>query len=185
MIAVTGRGTTIVQELEQLSGEAIVRIEGDWKWAGGEIDIPETDRFVFAAGHLVGKKLAEQTGTEQMQTFNINTLNVMQLCERALERPTARIVIIGSMSGINGSHDMGYAVSKAAIHAYAEMRHIRPGQALIVVAPPIISDSGMTRARKDYPGVLSVRRTVTARQVAEKVLQALNGMYDHLRLVTL
>lgn len=179
MIAVTGRSTTIVAELERLSGEEIVRIEGDWKWAGFEFELPDTDRFVFAAGHLVGKKLSEQSGIEQMQTFNINTLNPMVLCERALQRPKARIVIIGSMSGINGSFDMCYAVSKAAIHCYADMRNIGPDQSLNVIAPTIIADSGMTRRRPDYEKVLKERRTVTARHVASKVLDALNGKIHH------
>jgi hypothetical protein len=50
---------------------------------------------------------------------------------------------------------------------------VKPTQTVACVIPPIISDSGMTRRRHDYPAVLDARRTVSAKEVAEKVHWAL------------
>lgn len=176
MIAVTGRGTTIIQELAKITRDEIVRIDGDWKWDDAPFELPESAaRFVFAAGRLVGKPVHEQSLIELSQTWAINCCNVMRLCERALERPDARIVVIGSESAILGSYDMTYAATKAGIHAYCQTRKIGPDQSLTVISPPIIRDSGMTRARPDFPDVLEKRRTISAREVAVEVLAILNS----------
>lgn len=183
MILCTGYGTTIVRSLATLTPEPIVRIDGDWKWSAADFELPDGDRFVFAAGYLCGKRLVEQSGMETMTAFSVNCENVMRLCEAALERPSARIVVIGSRSAIDGSYDLSYAVSKAAIHAYAQMRKLGPDQSLTVIAPPIISDSGMTMRRPDLVEVLATRRTVTSLDVAHEVLAALNGApEDSIRL---
>jgi NAD(P)-dependent dehydrogenase (short-subunit alcohol dehydrogenase family) len=175
MIAVTGRRTTIVQELAKITSDPIVRIEGDWKWEDAEFELPlAVSKFVFAAGHLVGKPVGGQTLIELGQTWAINCANVMRLCERALLRPDARIVVIGSESAILGSYDMAYAAAKAGIHAYCQTRKLAPDQSLTVISPPIISDSGMTQRRDDLAEILATRRTVTAYQVAAEVLSALN-----------
>lgn len=158
MIAATGLRTTIVQELARLTGEEIVR---------AALPLPETNKFVFAAGHLTGKAAAEQSDAEIALAFKVNVCDVISLCEAALFRPDARVVVIGSMSGICGSFDEVYAASKAALHHYAAHRKAGPSQLLCCISPPIISDSAMTKRRHDYPGVLDKRRTVTAEQVAK------------------
>lgn len=176
MICVTGRGTTIIQELAKITKDEIVRIDADWKWEDARFVLPESaNQFVLAAGHLVGKPVSEQSLLDLGQTWAINCANVMRVCERALERPDARVVVIGSESAILGSYDMAYAAAKAGVHAYCQTRKLGPDQSLTVISPPIISDSGMTRARPDFPDVLTKRRTITAREVAVEILAVLNG----------
>lgn len=174
MIAVTGSRTTIVQELAKQ--EAIERIDGDLSWADCEFDIPETDRYVLAAGMLVGKRIQEQSGVELLGTATVNLLNTVRLCETILDiNARARIVVIGSESAFLGSYDQAYAVCKGGVCAYATWRKVGPEQTLAVICPPIISDSGMTMRRPDYPGILARRKTVTARYVAEWALRILAG----------
>jgi NAD(P)-dependent dehydrogenase (short-subunit alcohol dehydrogenase family) len=168
MIAVTGYSTTVIRKLEKLRHtEEIVRIRGDLRHWTSPIEIPDADRFVLAHGLLHQKPFREQSEDEVLASIHINLLSVMRLCERILTtREDARICVIGSESGFNGSYDDTYAVSKAGVHLYVQSRRVGPRQLLACVAPPIIADSGMTRRRHDYPEVLKYRRHVYAWDVA-------------------
>lgn len=175
MIAVTGSRTTIVRELVAM-GERVERIDADLSEPDCFFDIPEADRFVLAAGVLIGKRMERQTGSELLQTFTVNLINAVRLCEVILDtNPRARVVAIGSESAFLGSFDQAYAVAKGGLCAYASWRKVGPEQTLAVICPPIIADSGMTERRSDYPEVLSKRKTVTARQVAAAALRLLDG----------
>lgn len=161
MIAVTGRRSTIIRELEVF--EPVERIERDRLPCGAT-------KFVLASGVLIGKRISEMSPTEAYDTVNVNMISVLRLCERILTQiPTARICVIGSCSGIKGSFDQLYAASKAGVHQYVKTRKVADSQQLIAVSPCIISDSGMTERRNDYPRVLEERQTVSAREVAEVV----------------
>lgn len=160
MIAVTGRRTTIVRELELY--EPIETIESHY--------LPTADKFVLAAGVLVGKQIQDMTPVEAYDTVNVNLIMAMQTCERILSLvPNARICVIGSCSGIKGSYDQLYGAAKAGLHHYVRTRKVKETQQLVAVSPCIISDSGMTERRSDYPRVLQERETVTAKQVADVV----------------
>lgn len=172
MIAVTGFRTTIVRELSKLVSEEIVRVEMAHVY---DFKMPAADRFVFAAGYLAGKPAAKQEALEIKRSFDLNVVNVVALCEAALTRPRARIVVIGSQSAVNGSHDEVYAASKAALHAYVSFRKVGPEQVLACVAPGIIRDSGMTLRRPDAAEVIATRPTLSAAEVARQVHDVLYG----------
>lgn len=172
MIAVTGYNTTIVAEYLKLKPEQVMRIEATPSLAhmSPEFWVPLADRYLLSAGILHQKPLVKQTEKELIESLAINFVNVVRLCEHILEMDIrARICVIGSESGFKGSFDETYAGSKAAVHKYVENRRLKEGQQLVCVAPTIISDSGMTIRRNDYPEILSKRRTVTAKAVAEVV----------------
>jgi len=166
LIGVTGRRTTIVQELSSLAEvEAII----DGKLPTG------AHKFVLAAGVLHGKQALDQTPVEAYETVNVNMIAPIKICEKILSRvPNARICVVGSHSGIAGSYDHLYAASKAGLHKYVETRQTLPEQQLVAVAPIIIADSGMTMRRADYPAVLSERETVTAARVAQVIFDLLH-----------
>lgn len=150
MIAVTGLGTTIVAELSRLLPDQECR-----RIVAGDPVPRETDRFVFAAGILRSKMVAEQTAEEIAEALRVNVADHLRLCEAALAASErARICIVGSESGFKGSFDMAYTAAKAAMHRYVETRRVGPGQQLVAVAPAIISDSGMTRRRPDYASTM-------------------------------
>lgn len=158
VIGVTGRRTTIVEALSQF--DQIERIEPNGLPRG-------VDKFVLAAGVLIGKRLLDLSPVDAYETVQANMVSPMRLCEQILATiPTARICVVGSCSGIKGSFDELYAASKAGLHQYVKTRKVGEHQQLVAVAPIIIADSGMTRRRSDYPEVLEKRETVTAKEVA-------------------
>lgn len=177
MIAVTGYRTTIVQELKKLVNEQVFKLSANLGQFGGEYALPEdVDRYVLAAGVLRQAPLCEQSGFDVRIGLAVNMISVVRIADTILaRRPNARVCIIGSESGINGSYDESYAMAKAAVHAWVSWAKakVTPAQTIVCVIPPIISDSGMTRRRHDYPVVLDTRRTVTAKHVADKVHEAL------------
>jgi short-subunit dehydrogenase len=176
LLAVTGLSTSIIRELARLTDEPISRIEGDHAWFDTGFHIPEAERFVLAAGLLVGKPIAQQSALEIENTLTVNLVSPMRICEKILgTNDRARICVIGSESGIFGSYDETYAAAKAGLHNYIQSRRILPSQQLVCVAPPIISDAGMTIRRDDYPEILTKRRTVTSQQVAIVIRQLLYG----------
>lgn len=177
MLAVTGFRTTLVRELAGMIDEPVVRIRADLSKFDARFDIPEAaDRFVLAAGVLHQRRTLEQTPEEIAESLAVNLVNVVRLCETILAgNERARICVIGSVSAEKGSFDQTYAAAKAGVHAYANFRKVLPTQQLIVFASPLISDSGMTRARHDYPQVLEQRPHISAHQVAVRVKRILYG----------
>lgn len=176
MIAVTGYSTTIVRELEQLLPlEVFVRIDMDLAKPDCPVtDIPRAERYLLAAGVLHQKHILEQSAAEMIEAVSVNLLCVIRISEAILARDSAaRICIIGSESGSKGSFNQVYAACKAAVNAYIVQRRTQPLQQLVCVSPPIISDSGMTRRRKDYPQILEQRPTVRAIDVARTVKRVL------------
>lgn len=173
MIAVTGYSTTICEKLRELTAEPMVRVPVDLGLLTAPLEIPDAERYVFAAGVIHPKPLAMQEPQEIIASLSVNYTSVVKLCELALRRPSVRIAVIGSQSAVNGSYDEMYAGMKAALHNYVRNRHLAAGQRLVCVAPSIIADSGMTRRRSDYPAVLTLRSTCSAMDVAREVYDVL------------
>lgn len=172
MLAVTGYRTTIIQELAKLlPDEEIVRLDLDLSDpACAFYRLPTAPRYVLAAGILHGRPINELLASDIIECLSVNLINVIRLCEMILEEQAdARICIIGSESARRGSFDRLYAASKAGVHAYVQQRTTKPMQQLVCLSPPIISDSGMTRRRKDYPQVLDERSTCRAFDVAHAI----------------
>ena len=162
MIAVTGMGSTIIKELSAY--DEIIRINKA---------IPDVDLFVLAAGVMKGLQWLEQNHEDIIETFLVNTFTPVTLCEQIFTlRPHARVCIVGSASGFNGSYDMAYAMSKSAIHTYVETRPIDEKQRLFAVAPGIIKDSNMAKKRHDYAEILK-GDYITSKEVAKWIMGGL------------
>lgn len=178
MLTVTGISTTIVQRYLMIKPDIVARIRA-WpslSMPDCAFDIPRADRYILAAGVLYQKPLAMQTGAEIAASMCVNYINVVRICESIFQvNEEARVCVVGSESGYVGSFDETYAGAKAAVHCYVENRKMLKTQQLVCVAPSIISDSGMTERRKDYPEILGTRKTVTAMQVAEIIFNLLHG----------
>lgn len=171
MLAVTGFRTSIVRALTARTGEPVERIHADLARPSTNFVWPDgCERFVLAAGVLYPNQVHELSASAIIDAISVNLVNVMRLCEAILRRVrAARIVVIGSLSGREGSFDQLYAAAKAGVHLYVQTRLVQPPQLLACVAPTIIADAGMTMRRADYPAVLSRRPTVTSMEVAEMV----------------
>jgi NAD(P)-dependent dehydrogenase (short-subunit alcohol dehydrogenase family) len=168
-IGVSGVRTTLVQELLALvQSERVVSfgrhdhddIHIDF---AGEFDVTaipiDLDRYLFAAGYLVPRPLAEQTFAETAASFAINLTSVVRMCDYVLaNNPRARIAVVGSESW-RGSFDTSYFLAKVGINAYVEKKRLpHPQQQLVVVSPTIIIDSGMTERRDDIDTVMERAR---------------------------
>ena len=171
MLAVTGFRTSIVRALTSRTGEPVERIHADLADPATRFTWPDgCERFVLAAGILYPTQVHDLGPMAITEALHVNLTNVMRLCEVILRSVrTARVVVIGSLSGREGSFDQLYAAAKAGVHCYVSTRLVQPPQLLACVAPTIVSDAGMTMRRADYPAVLSRRPTVTSAQVAEMI----------------
>lgn len=143
--------------------------------AGNTVPL-DARRYVFAHGYMNGRPIGDQMSSEIAMSLMANLTSTVLMCERILAANSgARIVVLGSMSGIDGSHDTTYAIAKAGLHKYVETRRLSEDQQLVAVAPTIIWDSGMTRRRGDLDAVLKraqtypKRRCVSAMEVARLI----------------
>lgn len=173
-LLVTGARTTIVRALQALSGEQAMRIDADLGEVGCSFRFPEGplhhNRYVLAAGYLAGKSLEDAHADELNRAWLVNFVNTARLVNAIMARDAfARVCVVGSMSALVGSYDEAYAASKRALHDWCERRPQKPGQQLVVVAPPIIIDSGMTASRPDLASVRQTRQWVTAADVARVI----------------
>ena len=109
-----------------------------------------TSRFIIFSGYLNNKKITDQRRSEIVNSMFINSIGPVLFCEYVLEKiENARIILIGSESGIKGSYDLSYALAKSSLRMYIRQRKVKPEQQLVLVSPSTISDLGMTRRRKD------------------------------------
>ena len=85
----------------------------------------------------------------------VNLLSTINICEIALSsNKNVQIFILGSESGVKGSYDIIYALTKSSIHKYVEERKIfYKNQQLVCIAPSTIIDGKMTVNRKDKNNV--------------------------------
>lgn len=176
MLGITGGDSAIVAELLGL-------LPDDTQYEIGHCDNIriDCDHYFIATGFLAGKSLTDISDADAARTFKVNFFDVAELCDRIIEaNDRARIVVMGSMSGIRGSYDLSYAGSKAALHLYVETKRLRTAdQFLCAVAPHIVADAGMTQRRTDLDTLKArgeatrLGRWITAREVAEVVRWAL------------
>ncbi len=162
-ILLTGGNSSICKELVELlpsSLDKIIYTKKDCDFSNLEaIDklsdtILSCNRIVIAHGCITSKLYKEMTEQEILYSLKVNLLSVVRMVEIALDNPNVRIAVIGSESGIKGSHDISYGLSKIALHKYIEERRIKySGQQLVCVAPSLIVDSGMTARRHDQENV--------------------------------
>ena len=147
------------------------------------VDLPVgADRYLICSGVLHGKNLREISREEAVETVEVNFLDVAKACDIIIEaNDYAKICIIGSASGEQGSYDMAYAGAKSAIHTYVKHKRLRTAhQHLVAVAPWIVSDAGMSIRRKDFGQLLQrgerrrMGRWPTSQEVAQVMHFALN-----------
>lgn len=174
-LAVTGARSSIVHSLLALVPDEDVVSMGRHEDDAVRLDLAadfdvtavplDVERYVFAAGLLIPKTLAQQSFEETAHSLAVNLTSVVRICEHVLtNNPAARIAIVSSESS-RGSYDTTYFLSKVALDAYVEGRRLSaPGQQLVAVSPTIIMDSGMTQRRHDLDSVAErARRTPKGR----------------------
>lgn len=142
-LGIYGAASSIARAILPLlpAGEEVTSEPGD----------PFHARFLFCSGYLPGKTLTDLPAEEISRAFHENFASIAATCDVIFEHNSeARVCIIGSQSGIAGSHDMAYAGAKAAMHLYIKTKRLQhPGQQIVGIAPTIIWDSGMTQRRPD------------------------------------
>lgn len=117
--------------------------------------IKKVNKILLLHSVISSTPFLKRRSLDIVSQISINLLSVVKICEIALQHnKKVKIIILGSESGIKGSFDVVYSLSKAAIHKYVEERKIKyPEQQLICLAPSTIIDSHMTIKRKDKRNV--------------------------------
>jgi NAD(P)-dependent dehydrogenase (short-subunit alcohol dehydrogenase family) len=124
-------------------------------------------KYLFCAGLIRPKPIAEQTDAEIAETFMVNAASVIKECDRLLSaNAQARICIIGSESAFKWSFDGAYAAAKAALHRYVETKRLPfPEQQIVAIAPTHILNTGMCgRRNADGVGLMEERRKAHQKQ---------------------
>ena len=113
--------------------------------------IKKVNKILLLHSVISSTPFLKRRSLDIVSQISVNLLSVVKICEVALQHnKKVKIIILGSESGINGSFDIVYSLTKAAIHKYVEERKIKyPEQQLICLAPSTIIDSHMTIKRKD------------------------------------
>ena len=163
-ILVTGGSSKIGKEFVKLIPKNIViknpnKIEWDLsknKFSRKQVNlIKNSDKIVILHSKLSSKSHLKKSLKDITNQISLNLTSTIRICEIALNsNPKVRIVILGSESGLKGSYDIIYALTKSSIHKYVEERKIKyKDQQLLCLAPSTISDGKMTLKRKDKKNV--------------------------------
>lgn len=114
------------------------------------------DKIIFLQGLLIGKKQNKKSSNQIYDQFTVNLLSIVEICEYVLDKnKNVKIIIVGSESGVKGSFDKSYFLSKSALHHYVEEKKIKfKKQQLLCISPSTIGDSKMTINRIDKKKLL-------------------------------
>ena len=127
-------------------------------WNEFEATAKKNNKFCIAVGTLQKKRITDQSREEVVNSFLTNCISIVLLCERIFSiNDEARVVIISSESGIKGSYDETYFLSKAAINKYVQERSLGAKQQLVSISPSTIEDSTMTELRDDKERLASYK----------------------------
>ena len=163
-ILVTGGSSKIGKEFIKLLPKNIVinnPKRSEWDLSKNKFNkkqlnlIKNSDKIVILHSKLSSKSHLKKSLKDITNQICINLTSIIRICEIALStNPKARIIILGSESGLKGSYDIIYALTKSSIHKYVEERKIKyKDQQLLCLAPSTISDGKMTLKRKDKKNV--------------------------------
>ena len=163
-ILITGGTTKISLYLKKLIGKnykIYSPSKKDWNLSNPNFDkskinlIKKCDKIYIFHSILSNKKHLKKNHKEIYEQLNINLLSTINICEIALSsNKNVQIFILGSESGVKGSYDIIYALTKSSIHKYVEERKIfYKNQQLVCIAPSTIIDGKMTINRKDKNNV--------------------------------
>ena len=163
-ILITGGTSKISSHLKKLIGKnykIYSPTKKEWNLSNPNFNkdkvnlIKKCNKIYILHSILSNKKHLSKDHKEIYEQSNINLLSVVNICEIALSNnKNVQIFILGSESGVKGSYDIIYALTKSSIHKYVEERKIfYKNQQLVCIAPSTIIDGNMTINRKDKNNV--------------------------------
>ena len=138
--------------------------------------IKKANKILLLQSFISSTPFLKRNSIDIQNQVSVNLLSVVKICEIALQNnKNVKIIILGSESGVKGSFDIVYALTKSAIHKYVEERQIKyPKQQLICIAPSTIIDANMTLKRKDKKNIKkSIRANPKKRGILSKEISNL------------
>ena len=138
--------------------------------------IKKANKILLLQSFISSTPFLKRNSIDIQNQVSVNLLSIVKICEIALQNnKNVKIIILGSESGIKGSFDIVYALTKSAIHKYVEERQIKyPKQQLICIAPSTIIDANMTLKRKDKKNIKkSIRSNPKKRGILSKEISNL------------
>tara|TARA_B100001559_G_C16394312_1_gene572724 strand:- start:369 stop:1022 length:654 start_codon:yes stop_codon:yes gene_type:complete len=167
-ILIIGKNSNIAKEfLEMVGPEYQILKPSKKQWNMENLNfskeqnnfIKQSNRILLLQSVISDKKFIDRKDLDIIKQIKVNLLSVIKICEIALKfNKNVKIIVIGSESGIKGSHDISYALTKTSIHKYVEEKRIsHPNQQLLCIAPSTIVDTGITLRRHDQN---NVRRSI-------------------------
>ena len=196
-ILIIGKNSKIAKEfIKKVSKSTTIIKPSKIEWDMNDIDfnlnkinqIKKMDKILLLQSVISSTPVLKRKSSDILSQVSINLLSVIKVCEIALRyNKHVKIIILGSESGIKGSFDIIYALTKAAIHKYVEERKIKYSkQQLLCIAPSTIIDANMTVKRKDSHNVARAiknnpkKRGVLSKEVSNLIYSLFYEQTDYL-----
>jgi hypothetical protein len=132
------------------------------KLISNNIKFFQSFNMIFFFHAVIGnKRLDIQKSKTIIDSLKINLVSQVMISEISLNKnKNSTIFFVGSESGIKGSYDIMYGLSKSSIHHYVKERKIKyPNQRILCISPSTIIDSNLTLKRKDQ---YNVKKSIAA-----------------------
>ena len=201
-ILVTGGSSKIGKEFIKLLPKNIVinnPKRSEWDLSKNKFNkkqlnlIKKSDKIVILHSKLSSKSHLKKSLKNMTTQICINLTSFIGIGEIAVHtNPTARIIILWSESGLKGSYDIIYALTKSSIHKYVEERKIKyKDQQLLCLAPSTISDGKMTLKRKDKKNVKNSininpkKRGINSKEISIFIYKLLFEITDYISNTTI
>ncbi len=150
--------------------------------------IQKSDKILLLQSVISSKKFLERNSNDMINQIKINLLSIIKICEIALKyNKNVKIIILGSESGVKGSHDIVYGLMKSALHKYVKEKKINySSQQLVCIAPSTIIDANITLKRKDKINVKKSiknnpkKRGLKSKEIADIIYSIFYDLTDYM-----
>lgn len=141
--------------------------------------LEQTHRVLIASGLLMQASTLEKTAEEKAESLKVNLSFPIALVELLISHfPKIDIIVLGSESGLKGSYDTEYALSKSALAMYVKEKKVGVHQKLNLLSPSLVLDSPMTSRRTDLSSLNAAHLPKSRFLSAVEVWQVAEWMFQ-------
>jgi len=147
------------------------------------------DNVIFLQGILFSLNLERYSEKKILDVFSINTLSIIFFTKELLKilNKKSMVVIVSSISGLNGSYDPIYSASKSALHGFVKSlsKWLAPKHRFVCLNPTPISGTKLynnfSKKRKTYHKRSNpMKETVKNSDFAKIIIDILEPNWKHI-----
>ena len=147
------------------------------------------DNVIFLQGILFSLNLEKYSEKKILDVFSINTLSIIFFTKELLKilNKKSMVVIVSSISGLNGSFDPIYSASKSALHGFVKSlsKWLAPKHRFVCLNPGPINGTNLynsfpKKRKTHHKKINPMKETIKSSDFAKILINILEPYWKHI-----